>query len=101
METATPTAPAPKPVSLAGIMTDRVIIESLGCKTCICGSRKNPRQTFCYSDYKKLPPEKQSALYDGFNDGYQQAVWDAILYLEIPIERVKEYAAGINAMASV
>lgn len=97
METAT----APKPISLAGLMNDRVILESLGCKTCICGSRKKPRQTFCYADYKKLPPEKQSALYDGFNDGYQEAVRDAIEYLEIPAERVKEYANGITALYSV
>jgi len=48
---------------------------------CMCGRAKQPGKSFCYGCYKKLPPEKQKALYRKIGSGYEQAYDDAHTYL--------------------
>jgi hypothetical protein len=47
----------------------------------MCGRAKQPGKSFCYGCYKKLPPEKQKALYRKIGSGYEQAYDDAHTYL--------------------
>lgn len=60
-------------------LTDRFLVHSLRFEVCpACGKPKKPRQTLCYSDYKRLPHGKKMALYDLLGEGYKEAVVDAL-----------------------
>ena len=48
---------------------------------CMCGARKQPGKSFCWTCWKKLPLELQRALYRRIGSGYEQACDDAHAFL--------------------
>ena len=55
--------------------TTKTAIASLRSKVCpACGKAKKARQSLCYPCYKRLPRERQSDLYKGVGEGYEQAL---------------------------
>lgn len=49
---------------------------------CRCGKPKQERNTFCYSDYMKLPPAMRKALYSRMGSGYEEAYAAAVRFLD-------------------
>jgi hypothetical protein len=59
-------------------------VQSLRSTLCpACGGKKKARQTLCFSDYRALPKELRDRLFDRLGSGYEQAVANALEFLEV------------------
>lgn len=52
---------------------------------CLCGKGKNPKNAFCGGCYYKLPPDKRGALWRRFGNGFEEAVDDAVSWLQTEV----------------
>ena len=60
------------------------LIRSLTSELCpACGGKKKARQTLCLKDYRALPKELRNRLWYEVGDGYEEAVQDALTFLEV------------------
>jgi hypothetical protein len=50
---------------------------------CLCGKEKEGGHSFCYADYRRLPPQMRRNLYRRFGSGYELAFEDAARHLGI------------------
>ena len=50
---------------------------------CLCGDYKKPGKSFCYWCYGRLPKEMKNALYQQIGNGYEEALNEAVKYLEL------------------
>jgi predicted amidophosphoribosyltransferase len=65
-------------------ITPRLAVSSLASELCpACGGKKKFRQTFCARCYFSLPKAMQRATYARLGSGYQEAIVDALNYLQI------------------
>jgi hypothetical protein len=65
-------------------LTARVLVTSLQSRLCpACGKTKNRAMTFCGGDYRKLPAAMKRALYNRVGHGYEEAVKEALAFLEV------------------
>jgi hypothetical protein len=48
----------------------RAVLDALGSKQCVCGHRKNARQSFCRECYHRLPWDLKAALWKHVTEGY-------------------------------
>lgn len=49
---------------------------------CVCGKKKQPKKSFCYSCFMLLPQDLKNDLYSRLGEGYEQAYDAAVMYLE-------------------
>ena len=65
-------------------LAPRQLIASLRSTRCLaCGGAKNSRMTFCGRDYHRLSQPLKRALYARVGEGYEQAVREALAFLEV------------------
>ena len=77
----TSTAPAEFDLTLeTGRNFDRLAIKELQATSCYCGAKKKRGHTFCYPEYRSLPPAMQQALYNRLGHGYEEAYQAARKY---------------------
>lgn len=65
------------------VVTPRLALDSLRSKVCpACAGPKGAAKTFCFPCYHRLPAAMRSALYARLRAGYEEAVVDALRYLD-------------------
>lgn len=63
-------------------LTRGLVINSLRSNVCpACAGPKTPSQSLCYADYRRLPADVKTALYNQVGDGYEEALHRALAYL--------------------
>lgn len=66
------------------LLTPRLVVDSLRSNVCpACGGRKGRAKTMCLTDYRKLPIAMRKALYAHLGEGYEQAVFEALRFLNV------------------
>lgn len=64
-------------------LTFDAVVTSLRSTTCpACGGPKGRAKSLCFRQYKQLPRALQAALYARVGAGYEEALLDALRYLE-------------------
>lgn len=71
--------------SLSAIAWDDLFSE-----VCICGQKKQKRQSFCRSCYFELPQNLRMNLYKSMSDGYAEVYDEAKDYLKNETNRLKK-----------
>lgn len=58
-------------------------LKELRSNECLCGYYKKPGKSFCYRCYSRLPQDMQRSLYQRIGNGYEEALDEAVKYLEL------------------
>ncbi len=66
----------------------RIALDELESTTCVCGNRKQSRQSFCKPCYFALPPNVRRDLYKTISDGYAEIYDRAKEYLRVETDRL-------------
>lgn len=63
--------------------------DDLFSEKCICGNKKQVKQSFCKTCYFELPQNMRYNLYKTFDDGYAEIYDEAKDYLKNETNRIK------------
>lgn len=62
-----------------------VAVRELESNACACGRFKREKMSLCYKCYGQLPRELKRRLYDKVGAGYEEALEESLIYLELPL----------------